>query len=163
MFRERCVQRTHHVDRIGGQVEPRRALAEAFEQTVLAGADLLHIGRCRQRCEDEVGGLGDRAGALRPGGARVQMPRRSLPRQVVYNQLVPGLLQVAGHPGTHHAEADEPDFHVHFLPLLSVARWLPIGSVRRRRRALKSRGCGGAVRLLEGPAEDQRGARATPP
>ena len=105
------VQRTHDADRVGGQIEPGRALAEALDQAVVAGADCLHVGRSRQRGEHKVRSFGHRARAFRPGGAVRQMPRRRLARQIVHHQLVAGLLQVAGHPGTHHAEPDETDLH----------------------------------------------------
>jgi hypothetical protein len=110
------VQVAHHIDRVGGQIEPGGTLAEAFREAVLAKADLLHVGRRRQRGEHQIDRLGQGARALHPHRAGIQMPRRRLPRQVVHDEVVPGLLQIAGHAGTHHAEPDESDFHLRFPP-----------------------------------------------
>ncbi len=56
-------------------------------------------------------------GAVGPNRARGEIGLGGGATQIVDDQLVPGLLQIRGHPRTHHPQADKPDLH-HALPRL---------------------------------------------
>ena len=54
---------------------------------------------------------GDRARRVGPGRAGGEMRGRRFLAQIVDDELVPGLLQIARHAGAHGAEPDESDLH----------------------------------------------------
>ncbi len=104
-------------DRVGGKVEPHRTFAEPMHHAVFAETDGFNVRRRGQRGEHHVALFGNGArtfGPVRPG---VEMVRRRLPAQIVHNQLVSRLLQVAGHAGAHHPKSDKSDWHRRSLRL----------------------------------------------
>ena len=105
--------------RIGREVEPGRAALDAGEQAVGRERDLLDVGRLRQRGEDHVGLLGERARRVGPDRAGGEVRRGGILPQVVDDELVAGLLQIGRHAGAHGAEPDKSDLHVS-SPLTAV-------------------------------------------
>ena len=87
-----------------------QARLRAFEDTVFAEDDLLHVRRIRQVGADEfhLGGHFGRG----TGGRRAFTDERihDGAAAIVDNQFMPGLHQVAGHGRAHDAQTDISDF-----------------------------------------------------
>ena len=97
--------------RAGGEVGVDGAAPGAVEDPIRPERDHLHLGRARQRCQDQLGGPGGDAGALGPFRAAREVGARRLPPGVVDDQGVSGLHEIERHGPAHPAEPDESDAH----------------------------------------------------